>query len=123
LRALLRRAPSTAADVRVEAGHVAIDLAARTVTVGGQDLRLTATEFALLRVLAVNAGKVVTHKQLLREVWGPNAEAQSQYLRVYMMHLRKKLEIPGGGHRLLRTESGVGYRLVIPPPTEPAADA
>jgi two-component system KDP operon response regulator KdpE len=57
---------------------------------------------------------VVTHKQLLREVWGPNAEEQSQYLRVYMTHLRKKIEIVEAREKLLRTESGIGYRLVIP---------
>jgi two-component system, OmpR family, KDP operon response regulator KdpE len=67
--------------------------------------------------LAVNAGKVVTQRQLLREVWGPNAEQQSQYLRVYMMHLRKKIEIPEAPDRLLKTESGIGYRLVMPSST------
>jgi two-component system, OmpR family, KDP operon response regulator KdpE len=64
--------------------------------------------------LAINAGKVVTQKQLLRDVWGPNAEQQTQYLRVYMMHLRKKIEISEAPHRLLQTESGIGYRLVMP---------
>ena len=61
-----------------------------------------------------HAGKVVTHKQILREVWGPNAEGQSQYLRVYMAHLRKKIEVPGAAEKLLKTESGIGYRLVLP---------
>jgi two-component system KDP operon response regulator KdpE len=65
-------------------------------------------------VLAQHAGKVVTHKQLLRDVWGPNAEEQSQYLRVYMTHLRKKIEVPEAREKLLRTESGIGYRLVLP---------
>ena len=69
----------------------------------------------MLKILALNAGKVVTQKQLLRAVWGPNAEEQSQYLRVYMMHLRKKVEIPDAPGQLLKTESGIGYRLVIPP--------
>jgi two-component system, OmpR family, KDP operon response regulator KdpE len=115
LRAMLRRAPLGANVARFQAGHLKIDFEGRTVSVNDREVRLTATEFALLKVLAVNAGKVVTHRHLLREVWGPNAEEQSQYLRVYMMHLRKKLEIPDAPHRLLRTESGIGYRLVAPP--------
>ena len=78
------------------------------------EVKLTATEYALLKILAQHAGKVVTHKQLLREVWGPNAEEQSQYLRVYMTHLRKKIESAGTRDKLLRTESGIGYRLVPP---------
>ena len=114
LRAIQRRASVGAEDVHFEAGHLAIDFSSHTVTVKGHDVKLTATEYALLKLLALHAGKVVTQKQLLREVWGPNAEAQSQYLRVYMLHLRKKIEIPEGSERLLRTESGIGYRLVIP---------
>jgi two-component system, OmpR family, KDP operon response regulator KdpE len=115
VRAMLRRTPLGPNAERFQAGHLKIDFEGRTVLVNDREVRLTATEFALLKVLAVNAGKVVTHKHLLREVWGPNAEVQSQYLRVYMMHLRKKLEIPDAPHRLLRTESGIGYRLVAPP--------
>jgi len=83
------------------------------VTVSGREVKLTATEYALLRVLALNAGKVVTHGHLLREVWGPNAADQSQYLRVYMNHLRKKIEIPQAKQKLLKTESGIGYRLAL----------
>ena len=99
---------STARPCRVprmrhfEAGHLVIDFNSRSVTVGGREIKLTATEYALLRLLALHAGKVVTQKQLLREVWGPNAEEQSQYLRVYMMHLRKKIEISEGPDRLLK---------------------
>src|SRR5262249_54031470 len=102
-------------DAGLEGGTLTIDFNSHTVAVEGHEVKLTATEYALLRLLALHAGKVVTHKQLLREIWGPNAEAQSQYLRVYMMHLRKKIEIPEESERLLRTESGIGYRLVIPP--------
>jgi two-component system KDP operon response regulator KdpE len=115
LRAIQRRAQVGPDEAVFEAGHLAIDFNSRTVTVGGREIKLTATEYALLRLLALHAGKVVTQKQLLREVWGPNAEEQSQYLRVYMLHLRKKIEISEGPDRLLRTESGIGYRLVIPP--------
>ncbi|HEY3150132.1 MAG TPA: response regulator [Candidatus Binatia bacterium] len=115
LRAIRRRASTGAADAHFEAGHLTIDFDSHIVKVQGHEVKLTATEYALLKLLAINAGKVVTQKQLLREVWGPNAEEQSQYLRVYMMHLRKKIEIPTSPDRLLRTESGIGYRLVIPP--------
>ena len=80
----------------------------------GHEVKLTRTEYALLKLLAQHAGKIVSHKQLLREVWGPNAEEQSQYLRVYMTHLRKKIDSSERDEKLLRTESGIGYRLVIP---------
>jgi two-component system, OmpR family, KDP operon response regulator KdpE len=114
LRAIQRRSQVDATEAIFEAGHLVMDFSAHVVKVQGQEVKLTATEYALLKLLASHAGKVVTHKQLLREVWGPNAEEQSQYLRVYMMHLRKKIEIDGAAERLLRTESGVGYRLVVP---------
>lgn len=112
LRAIQRRVPGGEETAYFQTGHLAIDFNTRTVTAKGQEVKLTATEYALLRVLARNAGKVVTHQHLLREVWGPNAAEQSQYLRVYMNHLRKKIEAPQGERKLLRTESGIGYRLV-----------
>jgi two-component system, OmpR family, KDP operon response regulator KdpE len=114
LRAIQRRMVSDKDEAYFQAGYLAVDFAGHTVTVNGEEIKLTATEYALLKVLAQHAGKVVTHKQLLREVWGPNAEEQSQYLRVYMTHLRKKIEIPDAPEKLLRTESGIGYRLVLP---------
>ena len=114
LRAIQRRASGGVENAHFEAGHLTIDFNSHIVKVQGGEIKLTATEYALLKLLAMNAGKVVTQKQILRAVWGPNAEEQSQYLRVYMMHLRKKLEIPGADERLLKTESGIGYRLVIP---------
>jgi two-component system KDP operon response regulator KdpE len=113
LRAIQRRAPSGTEDPYFQIGHLTIDFNSRAVTVKGREVKLTATEYALLKVLALHAGKVVTHKQLLREVWGPNAEEQSQYLRVYMNHLRKKIEISNVPDKLLRTEPGIGYRLVL----------
>jgi two-component system KDP operon response regulator KdpE len=113
LRAIQRRSAVGTEEPYFQAGHLAIDFNSRTISVSGDEVKLTATEYALLKVLAQHAGKVVTHKQLLREVWGPNAEEQSQYLRVYMTHLRKKIEIPEAQEKLLRTESGIGYRLVI----------
>lgn len=114
LRAIQRRAAGGAEDARFEAGHLVIDFSSRAVTVAGREIKLTATEYALLKLLALHAGKVVTQKQLLRDVWGPNAEEQSQYLRVYMMHLHRKIELPDAAYKLLRTESGIGYRLVVP---------
>lgn len=114
LRAIQRRAGEVNEEPYFRAGSLEIDFNARAVSVKGLDIKLTATEYALLKILAQHAGKVVTHRQLLREVWGPNAEEQSQYLRVYMTHLRKKIDSSEGGEKLLRTESGIGYRLVIP---------
>ncbi|HEY2922457.1 MAG TPA: response regulator [Candidatus Binatia bacterium] len=113
LRAIQRRAPALNEDPYFQTGHLAIDFSSHTVTVKGREVKLTATEYALLKVLAQYAGKVVTHQKLLREVWGPNAEDQAQYLRVYMNHLRKKIEISDAESKLLRTESGIGYRLVL----------
>jgi two-component system KDP operon response regulator KdpE len=114
LRAVQRRVGAEKDEPYFQAGQLCIDFVAHTVTVKGKEVKLTATEYALLKMLAQHAGKVVTHKQILREVWGPNAEEQSQYLRVYMTHLRKKIETPGAKEKLLRTESGIGYRLVLP---------
>lgn len=114
LRAIQRRATSASEEPFFRAGPLEIDFNARAVTVKGREVKLTPTEYALLKILAQHAGRVVTHKQLLREVWGPNAEEQSQYLRVYMTHLRKKIEPADTREKLLRTESGIGYRLVAP---------
>jgi two-component system, OmpR family, KDP operon response regulator KdpE len=114
LRAIQRRTASAGEEPFFRAGPLEIDFNTRLVTVKGCEVKLTATEYALLKILAQHAGKVVTHKQLLREVWGPNAEEQSQYLRVYMTHLRKKIDPLDTKERLLRTESGIGYRLIYP---------
>jgi two-component system KDP operon response regulator KdpE len=112
LRAILRHTAAEMAEPVFECDLLQIDFTSRIVKRAGQEISLTATEYALLRVLAQNAGKVVTHRQLLREVWGPQAEEQAQYLRVYMNHLRKKLGEPSGQPRLLRNEPGIGYRLM-----------
>jgi two-component system KDP operon response regulator KdpE len=109
LRAIQRRAPEAQEPVFVS-GDLTVDLAARAVSVKNREVHLTATEYALLHELVRHAGKVVTHKQLLRAVWGPNAEEQSQYLRVYITHLRKKLETDPK-QKLIKTEAGIGYRL------------
>jgi len=112
LRAVQRRAPESQEEPVFVSGGLTMDLAARTVTIDKQEVHLTATEYALMRELVRHAGKVVTHKQLLRAVWGPNAEEQSQYLRVYITHLRKKLETDPKV-KFIRTEPGIGYRLLV----------
>ena len=111
LRAVQRRAPEAHEEPICVIGDLQVDFVGHTVKVRNHDISLTATEFALLRVLAQHAGKVVTHKHLLRTVWGPQAEEQSQYLRVYVTHLRKKLETDSA-KKLIQTEPGIGYRLL-----------
>jgi two-component system KDP operon response regulator KdpE len=114
LRVALRHARATAVpggSPVLEAGPLRMDLERREATVDGHPVRLTPIEWRLLAFLATHAGKVLTHAQILREVWGPNASTQSHYVRVYMAELRKKLEADPSRPRLLLTEPGVGYRL------------
>ena len=111
LRAILRRARDTAEPACVAFGEIELDLAARVVRRAGREVHLTAKEYALLRLLAQHRGKVVTHRQILRELWGPNAEEHTHYLRVQMTHLRRKLEPDPAHPRHLKTDSGIGYRL------------
>jgi len=92
-------------------GEVQVDLLRRHVLVRGLEVKLTPIEYKLLATLVKHAGKVVTHQQLLREVWGPGHEEQSHYVRVYMAHLRHKVEAEPARPRYLLTEPGVGYRL------------
>jgi two-component system KDP operon response regulator KdpE len=94
-----------------EAGELRVDLAARLVHRRGEEVRLTRTEYRLLAALVQHAGKVMTHRQLLREVWGPGSASETHYLRVYMAQLRHKLEDDPARPRHLLTETGVGYRL------------
>jgi two-component system KDP operon response regulator KdpE len=94
-----------------EAGDLRVDLARREVRRGGQEVHLTPTEYKLLTLLIRHAGKVLTHRQLLKEVWGVSYADQSHYVRVYMAQLRQKLENDPARPRLLITEPGVGYRL------------
>jgi two-component system KDP operon response regulator KdpE len=114
MRVALRHSERVAAGVGepvFETGELRVDLAARRVHVAGEEVHLTRTEFNLLAALVKNAGKVMTHRQLLLEVWGPGAVAQSHYVRVYMGQLRHKLEHDPARPRYLETETGVGYRL------------
>ena len=112
LRVALRHsARATDDDPVFTAGELRVDLAARHVSVDGAEVHLTPTEYKLLTTLVRNAGKVVTHRLLLKEVWGPNAVEHTHYLRVYMTQLRHKLERDPTRPRYLQTEAGVGYRL------------
>jgi two-component system KDP operon response regulator KdpE len=111
VRAILRRAPAEQEASVVKFGDIEIDLAARLVRRAGAAVHLTAKEYAFLKLLVQHRGKVVTHRQILREVWGPAAEERTDYLRVHMTHLRQKLEPAPATPRHLRTEAGIGYRL------------
>jgi len=113
LRALLRRAgPST--EPVIEVGELVVDIEKRLVTVAGRRVQLTPNEFELLRVLAQNEGKLMTHPTILREVWGPAYGTESHYLHVYVSQLRQKLESDPARPRYVLTEPGAGYRLVDP---------
>jgi two-component system, OmpR family, KDP operon response regulator KdpE len=111
LRAMLRRVQSPEEESNARFGDVEVDFARRVVTKAGAVVKLTPKEYALLRLLLLHRGKVITHRQILRELWGPKAEEQTQYLRVYMTHLRQKLEDEPNQPVYFRTESGIGYRF------------
>jgi two-component system, OmpR family, KDP operon response regulator KdpE len=111
LRLALRHKQSSDSEPVLRTGDLQIDFTDRTVLVRGETVRLTATEYELLRILAQHAGKVVTQRQLLKDIWGPQAQEQSQYLRVYIAQLRKKLERNPSRPDLILTEPGIGYRL------------
>ena len=113
LRAALRRGGRTG-DPVIEIGGLSIDVANRDVRLNGERVRLTPHEFDLLRVLAQNEGKLLTHRVLLREVWGPAYQVEAHYLHVYVTHLRRKIEPNPQSPRYLLTEPGAGYRLVDP---------
>jgi two-component system, OmpR family, KDP operon response regulator KdpE len=111
LRAVLRRAADDEAEPAITVGDLVIDIAAHRVTRAGQEIHLTPIEFDLLRTLALHRGKLVTHKQILRTVWGPAYETETHYLRVHFAHLRAKLERDPSHPRYIVTDPGVGYRL------------
>jgi two-component system KDP operon response regulator KdpE len=116
VRANLRRPRATGTSQEEETsftfGEVTVDRQTRLVHRAGQEVHLTPIEYRLLSVLIANAGRVLTHRQLLREVWGPSHTEQSHYLRIYMGHLRQKLEPDPAQPRHLLTETAVGYRLM-----------
>jgi two-component system KDP operon response regulator KdpE len=113
LRAVLRRVDAPGRPV-IEVGRIRVDLERSSVTVDGELVHLTPHEFKILRLLALNEGKLLTHRAILRDVWGPAYGAESNYLHVYVSQLRRKLEPDPARPRYLVTEPGAGYRLVAP---------
>ena len=116
LRVAVRHHAPEEAQGLFSSGRLSVDLLNREVRVGGEPLKLTPTEYALLRLFIRHAGRIMTHGQILREIWGPNAEAETNYLRVYITALRKKIEAQPQVPELIVTEPGVGYRLKLIPP-------
>jgi two-component system KDP operon response regulator KdpE len=111
LRAVMRRSTEDSGAAEVAVGDLVIDLAGHRVERGGETVHLTPIEFDLVRVLARHRGKLVTHHQLLQEVWGPSYGTETHYLRVHFAHIRSKLERDPSRPRYVITEPGVGYRL------------
>ncbi|MDQ0873184.1 DNA-binding response OmpR family regulator [Paenibacillus sp. V4I3] len=112
MRVALRHIAKTQDEPVLKLGHLVIDLSQRSVELHDEKLKLTPTEYDLLKVLALNAGRVMTHKQLLKQVWGGQQyESDSQYLRVYVGHLRKKIEEDPTRPKYILTEPGIGYRF------------
>lgn len=111
--ALRRHAGARQSDPLVSFSDIQVDLAARHITRNDEEIHLTPIEFRLLAVLLNNHGKVLTQRQLLSQVWGPNAVEHSHYLRIYMGHLRQKLESDPARPRHLLTETGIGYRFML----------
>ncbi|HEX5436592.1 MAG TPA: response regulator [Gemmatimonadaceae bacterium] len=119
VRAQLRRArmaPVPGGDHPLVLGDLTIDVARRTVLRDGEAMHLSPTEWALLQALVTNAGRTMTHQQLFRAVWGPSSGDPQSYLRVYVAHLRRKIERDSYAPRYLLTEPGVGYRFEAEPP-------
>ena len=113
MRTALRHAQTNPDEPVFTSGRLTVDLSRRVVSVEGHPVRLTPTEYALLRLMIQNAGRVLTHAQILRAVWGPEYVNETHYLRVYFAQLRQKLEADPSVPRLLLTEPGVGYRLAM----------
>jgi two-component system KDP operon response regulator KdpE len=111
IRAALRHTKSVEEEPVFTAGALNVDFAKRSVRLNGSELQLTPTEYGLLRMLAINLGKVITHRQLLREVWGPAYETDTHLLRVHMSNLRQKIEKDAARPEYIVTEPGVGYRF------------
>lgn len=114
MRVALRHAAQAGTDtssIVIEVGPLRIDQVRREVAVAGREVHLTPIEYRLLVLLAKNAGKVLTHRQILKEVWGPPYAGETHYLRVFMAQLRRKIEADPARPRLLVTEPGVGYRM------------
>lgn len=114
LRVAQRRARPADESPVFSVGKLKVDLANRCVTLAKKELKLTATEYALLVLFVKHAGRILTHRQILREIWGPKSEEHRQYLRVYVTHLRQKIEPDPAKPTLITTEPGIGYRFAGP---------
>lgn len=112
LRAALRHSQPQGSNALFQSGSLQVDLASRVVCMRGQEIKLTPIEYSLLRLFVTHAGKVLTHRHLLKEVWGENAVEQNQYLRVHIAHLREKIEENASAPELILTEPGIGYRFI-----------
>lgn len=112
IRAALRHITPDTADGIFTSGDLVIDFSRRIVTRKNEEIKLTPTEYSLLKLLACNAGKVLTHNQIIDELWGPASQPDTSYLRVYVLQLRKKIEDDPSNPGMLITEPGVGYRLL-----------
>jgi len=123
LRAAVRRASPAPDEPVVVTPAFTVDLAAKRVTAAGRDVRLTPTEWQLLEILVRHSGRLVSQRQLLAEVWGPQYETEGNYLRVYLAHLRRKLEPDPARPRYLLTEPGMGYRFTASPAAGAGAGA
>jgi len=111
IRTALRQTQNTTTVQKLEFDNLVIDLTTRNVTVDNELIKLTATEYSLLTLLAKNDGKVLTHQYILKNIWGPGYTQQSQYLRVFVGQLRKKIEPNPNNPKFILTESGIGYRF------------
>jgi two-component system KDP operon response regulator KdpE len=113
IRVALRHNAKSQDEPILDFGRLVIDLSGRTVEIDGEKIKLTPTEYELLKILSTNAGRVMTHKQLLQQVWGGHQyNTDSHYLRVYIGHLRKKIEIDSARPNFIITEPGIGYRFM-----------
>lgn len=118
IRVVLRRQNTDVTQSALfQSGSFTMDRSGHVVKIKDKEVHLTSTEYDLLAVLVKYAGKVVTHRMLLQEVWGPNSTEHVQYLRVYMGQIRKKINLPDANNDLISTEPGVGYRLLLLPPS------
>jgi len=112
IRSALRYSAAEDGDSMISCGDISIDLSGRTIKKNNESIKLTVTEYRLLSLLAKNESKVLTHQYLLREIWGPGYINQSQYLRVFIAQLRKKIETDANRPEYIITESGIGYRFI-----------
>lgn len=113
IRSAIRHSAGSGTDGIFKTGELTLDYEKRLVLIDEEEIRLTPTEYSILRYLSLNAGKIVTHAQLIRELWGPNAVPDESYLRVYILQLRRKIEKNPSMPKRIVTEQGIGYRLLL----------